>query len=189
MAKSTCSVNSCEKPATRRGWCGTHYQRWRIHGDPNRGKTPDVDRFWQRVDKDAPNGCWEWTGTIGHYGYGEFSVGGKPRRVHRWAYELLVGPIPAGLFICHKCDNRRCVNPDHLFIGTAADNNADMRSKGRDGKCHGEAHPHTRLTQAEVDEMRQLRAEGATTTDLARQFGVHNSTVSRICRFEQWVVA
>lgn len=87
-------------------------------------------KFWANVDKSGE--CWRWLGTpLLTGGYGRLRVDGKATKAHRRAYELAVGPIPAGLFVLHRCDNPICVRPDHLWLGTAADNNADMMRKGR----------------------------------------------------------
>lgn len=97
----------------------------------------DLDRFWSHVDPEPNSGCWLWSGAWnGKWnvcGYGRFNIDGVMRQAHRWAYEHFRGPIPDGLFACHKCDTPPCVNPDHLFLGTAVDNMADMIRKGRAG--------------------------------------------------------
>lgn len=94
--------------------------------------TPPLERFWPKVQK--TDCCWEWTGYVMPNGYGTFGRGraieGKVY-AHRFAYEALVGPIPVGQHVCHRCDNRRCVRPDHLFLGTQRDNMRDMVAKGR----------------------------------------------------------
>lgn len=88
------------------------------------------ERFWAKVN--VTDECWLWTAQINQNGYGMFSVKGLPVRAHRFAYELLVGPIPDGMVVRHACDVPSCVNPSHLLVGTQADNLRDMRQRGRD---------------------------------------------------------
>ena len=78
-----------------------------------------------------PSGCWEWMSALDKFGYGQCRFNGKNWKSHRLFYSLFKGPIPNGLFVCHSCDNKKCVNPDHLWLGTAQDNSTDMKIKGR----------------------------------------------------------
>lgn len=115
-----------------------------------RGHSPDPtdeQRFWQNVDKSSVhNGCWNW---MGHKcrGYGKIRRGKKMVLSHRFSYELANGPIPDGLFVCHSCDNPSCVNPTHLWVGTAKDNVADMVAKGRASRICGDAHWSRRMPE------------------------------------------
>lgn len=105
-----------------------------LRGRPKGTRIPIAQRFWAKVDKRAPDECWEWTGARFQSGYGSILRGGRGSgcaRAHRVSYEMNVGPVPSGMHVLHRCDNPRCVNPGHLWLGTHADNMADRRAKGR----------------------------------------------------------
>ncbi len=123
-ANPVCSLEGCDGPTYARTWCKQHYFRWHNSGSPHPRRVPTVEeRFWAKVDTSALSGCWQWTGSLIWHGYGHFSITRKKATgAHRYAYELLVGPIPDGLEIDHLCRNRGCVNPLHLEAVTATTN-------------------------------------------------------------------
>jgi len=141
---------------------------------------PPAYRFWIKVDVRSENECWNWIGGLDAKGYGCFYWNGDPQpttRAHRRSWLLHNGPIPPGLCVCHRCDNPRCVNPNHLFLGTHADNAADKVSKGRQAR---------KLSDGDIRQIRLLRERGARHRELARSFGVCETTVVKICRRERW---
>lgn len=144
-------------------------------------------RFWSRVDKtERPSKCWLWTGaTLGEYGI--VIDRGVRKRTHRVAYELERGPIPAGLFVCHHCDNPLCVRPDHLFLGTALHNNLDRVQKGRSRHASGELHYRAKLSWEIV---RRVRSEYATgripISVLAEENCVSRATIRLIVQNRTW---
>lgn len=130
-------------------------------------------------------GCWEWRGPMRWNGYGQFSLGGKCVLAHRFSYERQYGPIPLGLFVCHRCDNPSCVNPDHLFAGTQRENMQDMAAKGRHGgpDLRGEAHPMARITR---EVAQAIRVDLRPAKDVSAQYGVSKSLVWAIRSGRLW---
>lgn len=149
-------------------------------------------RFWECVR--VTDACWLWTGVIGDDGYGRFFLEGKQLRAHRAMWEHKFGAIPAGLFVCHSCDNPPCVNPSHLWLGTPRENTRDRDQKGRRGRGYripnpvrGEAHGNSKLTNKLVAEIRTRLAAGTTRqADIAREFGITQTVVSAIGRGRAW---
>jgi hypothetical protein len=128
--------------------------------------------------------CIPWSKSIDPRGYGQLTEGGKHYAAHRWAWEKQNGPIPRGMCVCHTCDNRACVNPDHLFLGTKADNNADMRKKGR--HAHGGMVGSAKLTEEQVVFAMARMLAGEKQEDVATAFGVKKMAMSKIWRGETW---
>lgn len=138
-------------------------------------------------------GCWEWKGRTDRYGYGlsweSSALTGVSRRgrrtgAHRVAWMLFRGPIPNGLWVLHRCDNRRCVRPDHLFLGTVQDNNADRKAKGRAPR--GEERPDSKLTESDIREIRALNSHGVGYKRLAKQFCVSPRSIGNIVHRRKW---
>lgn len=147
----------------------------------------DATRFQALVGR-SPGGCWPWLGRRYGDGYGEFRLSSGHRiAAHRFAWEIANGrPVPPGLYVCHRCDNPPCVNPDHLFAGTPAENEADKIAKGRKERNAGEQNGNVRLTAADVLELRAAVAEGASYTRVSKRFGIHRKTAARICAGDLW---
>ena len=138
---------------------------------------PGVERFWEKVDRGGgPAACWTWGASCDPKGYGQFNQGNHVcEGAHIIAWELTHGPIPAGLCVLHRCDNPPCVNPAHLFLGTIADNNADMMAKGRHAR--GSGHGNARLTEDGVMSARAMRREGRLYREIGAALGVSEATI------------
>lgn len=157
--------------------------------------TPIVERFFQRFTAPSDEACWEWTGPKSHFGHGkmrEFGAGSREIRAHRVSYELFIGPIKDGQFVCHKCDNPSCVNPAHLYAGTQADNMRDKRVRNRQkGELSGIAKLNDQNVRAIKAFLRRHppghgRREGGQCGFLARWFGVTKYAISDIYRGKCW---
>lgn len=146
-------------------------------------------RFLAKVHK-TKEGCWLWTASCYPNGYGMFSMNWRqsPNCAHRAAWQLFRGEIPDGLLVCHRCDNPKCVNPDHLFLGTQSDNMKDMSEKGR-GKpptFRGEKHLMSTLTVEDVSQIRTLLANGVSQAKVSRLFNVSQHAIWSIKTGRTW---
>lgn len=149
-----------------------------------RPQTPIGIRLLAKIDIEVGSGCWRWTGAKVPQGYGLIKrKDGAQLRAHRVAYELAVGPIPTGMFICHRCDKPDCVRPSHLFVGTHMDNMADMVTKGRAARMQGQRNGCAKLNP---DEVESIRLDVAPNLILAQRFGVSAAAVGMIKRRQRW---
>lgn len=157
-----------------------------IMGFHKHSRTEFEQRFWSKVARGDGTVCWLWRADKQSGGYGYFAVARNEMRLaHRVAWELTHGAIPDGIRVLHHCDNHLCVNPDHLFLGTARDNTQDMLTKGR--HAHGESHPKTTLTTEQVLALRRMRAEtGWPYRRIGAEFGISDEAAWKIATRRRW---
>lgn len=183
--KAKCLREGCERESISRGHCHMHYKTM-IRREQREGTWVPVnsatlfERFQSKFVELGVDECWEWTGSCNKWGYGQLQIDGSAVGAHRVSYELYNGKIPDGLLVRHKCDNRPCVNPGHLEVGTHLDNAHDRDERGRSG-C-------TKLT---VEIVNALRAEFAgesprTNSEVARSLNVSQSTISQMRSGATW---
>lgn len=147
-------------------------------------RIPLVDRFWSKAD--CSGECWEWRAAFFRCGYGQIREKGHNLYAHRVAWQLTNGEIPPDKWVLHTCDNRKCINPSHLFLGTPKDNSADMSRKGR--ACRGERHWKNKLTR---DQVLEIRSSELPRKQLAAQYGVSPTMIKliRLRKFWAWLEA
>lgn len=161
--------------------------------------TPKQERsFWKKIDKNGPimlhmdTPCWIWTASKWNNGYGQFHNGITNSGAHRISWTIANGKISDDcgineICVCHKCDVRACVNPEHLFLGTKADNNRDKETKGRGKHSKGEAHPLSKLTAEQVIKIRQLSTiEGISRRKIAKDFSMSYALICFIISGKRW---
>lgn len=140
------------------------------------------ERFWRKVDTSAD--CWVWTGKLTKFGYIRIRRSKKLFLAHRWIWSLIHGDIPHGMKICHHCDNRSCVRPEHLFLGTQAENIADMIAKRR--HLMGEKRHSSKLIEEDIRQIRLLKTTGLSNDKIAVRFGVSTPTIWSIVNGRKW---
>lgn len=154
--------------------------------DMTRMRLPSEVYFHRKYIKRS-TGCWEWQAKISPFGYGQFATTeGKTWQAHRFSFTHFKGEIPKGLCVCHSCDNRKCVNPEHLWLGTRNDNIQDMHRKGRARKSKSEDNGGAKIGWMEVKEIRELYPKVKSHRKLAAQFGISRRQISRITRNLSW---
>ena len=188
----TCGIKGCDLVVLALGLCDKHWKRNRKYGSPMATKShsgmlrglPTTQRFFTRVKK--TESCWLWTGGKDKDGYGRFhgEVAGMTFLLaHRYSYALHTGDLLVGRQACHSCDTPSCVNPEHLFSGTALDNSADMIAKGRQRRPEGEVNGKAILTQAQAQ---AILGDARPYTAIAADYGVTPMTVSDIKNRHSW---
>lgn len=145
-----------------------------------------VERFNSKWKVDSVSGCWVWTASIAGKGYGQIKLPKQRKQIyaHRLSYLIHKGELQDGQFVCHTCDNPRCVNPEHLFVGTAKDNQQDMKAKGR--HLYGSKNVRAVLNDEIVKEILIDLSGDASQSAIAKHYGVSQITISRIKRGERW---
>jgi hypothetical protein len=184
-----CKIKGCTLPRKYRKICHKHYARLTRLGGlvanqayiQGIGNTPE-EKFWSRVDKTSnQNGCWEWTGGISH-GYGIVTFNRRLERTHRISWFLQFGVMPN--FLLHSCDNRKCVNTEHLREGDHQENAKDRVARDRTVK--GEKVFGAKLKEAQVREIKQLILQGLTDIVISKRFGVSDSNIYQIRKGNNW---
>lgn len=200
--KPQCLIDGCDKTASSSGLCSMHYQRKIKRGTTAatpRKTVPIKDRLLKKVDIDPSSECWNWTGSTNESGYGQVfdNDAGRSVLAHRASYQAFIGAIPDldgyhGACVCHRCDNPRCINPAHLFIGTHRDNMSDMAEKGRhrnsqkNAAYNHEDHPMAKLSPDVVRRLRSRRHSADEITNLAVQFWVSKTTLRDAASGKTW---
>lgn len=150
-------------------------------------KTPLIERFEKKIELIPFTTCWIWTGNIKDNGYGQLIVNKKMKLAHRVSYELYKTTIPDKMEVCHSCDNRVCVNPSHLWLGTHRDNMKDMSLKGRTSGAKGIKHYSAKLTEEQVREIRdKYNIFKIKLSVLAKEYGVSDVNIFNIVKYKIW---
>ena len=191
-----CKVDDCaNKIIKARGFCSKHYARWRRRGSPdivftNADRKPkysslkeSLESGYAAVDIDE---CWEWTKSFSHFGYGQLWWIDRHILVHRASYISYVGEIPEGMCVLHKCDNPKCLNPNHLFLGSRLDNNQDRAKKRRSFDIKGEGNPFSKLSDANVIDIKNRLRKKERSIDLASEYKVCVDTIYKIKAGINW---
>lgn len=187
----TCEANRCERLIRRSStYCTMHKKRLQRHGDANfinpLHSTGDLKgRLYSKFIVDTETGCWNWQGAINKSGYGTMGATEFGTLAHRISYGVHI-ESPGELLVCHTCDNRKCVNPDHLFIGTTSDNNHDRDEKGRFTALPGSSNGNSKLDEDQVSEIKSLLKVGVPQVEIAKHYEISQTNISDIKLGKIW---
>lgn len=184
-----CKAPGCSRKVYAKELCTKHYQRLKKTGSylDEDLKNDSQLSVKERLEKNGivkENGCIEWAKQKDTDGYGRISINNYPHMVHRVSYELYIGPIPPGVLVCHSCDNPSCFNPEHLFLGSCAENLKDMVLKGR--KPRGEKVHNSKLTENQVKEIKRRLNEGEKVSSIVKDYPVHGRAIRLIQAGINW---
>ena len=183
-----CKINDCDKKHSGHGFCSKHLDEFNKKNSSPLNDEEMKDFLHKRSKVNDKTNCIEWY--LGkNKGYGCFKRNGVTYAAHRISYELYKGKIPEAMFVCHHCDNRSCINPDHLFLGTNQDNMIDMRKKGRGNNNwikSGEEQGSSKLKEEDIKIIKQMINEGVLLKLIAKKFNVSLMTISNIKRNKIW---
>jgi len=161
-----------------------HYWRFRRIGTTDNPRPTPAQRLLRGLKRDNKTGCLEWQRSCINQGYGEFYANGSRISTHRFAWQLANGPIPDGLFVLHECDNRKCCEISHLFLGDHDANMADMVKKGR--QPIGSKNPKAKLTETDIPVIRAKLNNGFTRKHVAKEYGLTPEAIGNIARGDAW---
>jgi len=185
-----CKVSECTKKANCKGFCTTHYGRWKTHGNALiktkfQRDRPLEERFWSKVDIRNPFECWPWLAAVRRKdeGYGAFWINGHHQPASRIAYSLIFHNVPINLQVCHHCDNPSCCNPEHLFLGTNIDNVQDRDKKGRGASGEKKRTSTWSFCQKDVIFIRKLiKNKTLKQIEVAKMFNVSPSVINNLIK-------
>jgi hypothetical protein len=185
-----CKHSGCTEIEVRKGYCSKHYQRFNSKGTTddaalkNQASLSIKRRIELNITIVPETNCWDWQKQRDKNGYGVMTVGDKPLRAHRIAYEEFVGKIEDGLHVLHRCDNPSCINPEHLFLGTNAENMKDKVNKGR--HAFGEKSGSAKLTEEQVIEIKKRLAAGESVNSFVDEYPVSGRAIRLIKKGTNW---
>ncbi len=193
ISQKICSVEDCPNSVWARGWCDKHYRRWKAHDDPlfldfepwdSIWDEGFAEYFWNKAVK-GDDGCWRWRGIDKKGRYGKILVGETKYQTHRLSW-ILTHNVEPTLLILHHCDHPSCINPEHLYEGTDADNSRDKVMRDRMNPLKGEQHPKSKLTDAKVRDIKQELKQGIPWNVLSEKYGVVKGSIGHIAAGRSW---